>query len=188
MTNRPFRMYDHGRDFEAVKRIWRETGWVDGDDVEYAGMEALFQLGETEIATINDEAECIVHWTPGEVRYQDEVLTMGAVTAVTTSHVARKQGFAKELTARSLARQAEAGMAVSSLGIFDQGFYDKVGYGTGPYETLIQFDPATLDIDAHFRPPARLTKEHYKDDSPGADQSKEVSRCGNTDPSRCHES
>ncbi len=88
---------------------------------------------------------------------------MGADTAVTTSHIARKQGFAKELTARSLARQHEAGMAVSSLGIFDQGFYDKVGYGTGPYETLIQFDPATLDIKARFRPPTRITREHYKD-------------------------
>ncbi len=71
MTNRPFRMYDHARDFDAVKRIWCETGWVDDDADDYAGMEALFQLGETEIATMNDEAECIVHWTPAEVVYLD---------------------------------------------------------------------------------------------------------------------
>lgn len=163
MTNRPFRFYDHARDFDAVKRIWRETGWVEGEENEYAGMDAFFQLGETEIATINDEAECAVHWTPGEVQYQEDVLPMGAVTAVTTSHIARKQGFAKELTARSLARQADRGMAVSTLGMFEQGFYNRVGYGSGPYEVLIQFDPTTLNVDHPFRPPTRLTRDNYED-------------------------
>lgn len=110
---------------------------------------------------INDEAECAVHWTPGRVRYQDETLELGAITAVTTSHIARKLGFAKNLTARSLACQFQAGVAVSALGIFDQGFYNQLGYGSGPYETLVQFDPTTLRVDTSFRSPTRLSSDDY---------------------------
>ena len=161
MTNRPFRPYDHARDLKAVQRIWQEVGWSDGEERDNAAMEVLFQVGETVVATINDEAECLAHWTPGTVQYLDETLAMGAVTAVTTSHISRKLGFARELTARSLARQADQGMEISALGIFDQGFYDKVGYGTGPYENLVKFDPATLTINHPFKPPTRLTKDHY---------------------------
>ena len=162
MTNRPFRPFDFDRDLKAVQRIWIECGWIDDEDDERAITADFFRAGEAEVATINDEAECSVHWTRGTLQYLDEVLPMGAVTAVTTSHISRKLGFARELTARALARQKEAGMLVSALGMFDQGFYDKVGFGSGPYETLVQFDPATLKVDARFRPPTRLTTKDYR--------------------------
>ena len=83
------------------------------------------------------------------------------VSAVTTSHVSRKQGFAQRLSARSLARQYEVGNDVSTLGMFDQGFYNKVGYGSGPYETLIQFDPSSIMVNTRARPPKRLTEDDY---------------------------
>ncbi len=162
MSNQPYRKLDHERDIKSIQRIWIECGWIDNEERELNAVSDLFKVGESEVALINDEAECVVHWTPGHVRYQNETLELGAVTAVTTSHIARRLGFAKELTARSLARQFQAGMAVSALGIFDQGFYNKLGYGTGPYETLVQFDPATLRVDASFRPPTRLTRDDYE--------------------------
>ena len=163
MTNRPFRKFDHAKDIEAVQRIWIETGWIDDDKDERQWVSDFFSIGEAEVATIDQEAECAVHWTRGTMQYQEETLTMGAVTAVTTSHIARRQGFAKELTARSIARQYEAGMDVSSLGIFDQGFYNKVGYGNGPYETFVQIDPSKLMINVPYRVPRRLTTEQYRD-------------------------
>jgi hypothetical protein len=46
--------------------------------------------------------------------------------------------------------------------MFDQGFYNKVGFGTGPYETLIQFDPSALMVNTRARPPKRLTEDDYK--------------------------
>ena len=162
MTNHPFRMLDHERDIKSVQRIWIECGWIDDEDEEKKIVSDFFRHGETEVATINDEAECSVHWTEGNLKYQDETLDLGAVTAVTTSHVARKLGYARALTARSLARQLAAGKIVSALGMFDQGFYDKVGYGSGPYENLVQFDPASLKVDHPFRPPGRLTPDDYK--------------------------
>lgn len=163
MTNRPFRPLEYDRDIKAIQRIWIECGWIDDEEAERGLVEKFFKTGETEVATINDEAECSVHWCPGTMCYQDEKLDLGAVTAVTTSHIARKLGFAKELTARSLVRQYEAGMDISALGMFDQGFYNKVGYGSGPYEMLVQFDPTTLTVDAPFRPPVRLTKAHHQE-------------------------
>jgi predicted acetyltransferase len=163
MTNRPFRPYDPAKDVKTVQRIWKEVGWIDDDKDESDALEDLLKTGNTEVATINDEAECLVHWTPGTVQYQEETLQLGAVAAVTTSHISRKLGFAKDLTARSLAHQFESGIEVSALGIFDQGFYNKLGYGTGPYENLVQFDPATLMIDHSFRPPVRLTIDHYQE-------------------------
>ncbi len=162
MTNRPFRPFDHAKDMKAVQRIWQEVGWIEDDEDELEATSEFFKTGHTEVATIDDRAECSVHWTPGSVQYQDKTLTMGAVTAVTTSHLARKLGFARELTARSLAAQRREGMVVSALGMFDQGFYNKVGYGTGPYVNEIQFDPTTLNVESGFRPPRRLSADDYE--------------------------
>jgi predicted acetyltransferase len=79
---------------------------------------------------------------------------------VTTSRIARKTGFAKRLTAASLANAAESGAAVSALGMFEQGFYDKLGFGTGGYEQIAVFDPASLTVTNGFRPPKRLTYDN----------------------------
>jgi hypothetical protein len=101
-----------------------------------------------------------VVWTPGVIRYQDIDLPLCTVTAVTTSRVGRKQGFASVLTARALRAGAEAGAVVAALGVFDQGFYERVGFGPGPYEHLVSFDPASLDVThVPYRRPVRLTTE-----------------------------
>jgi hypothetical protein len=156
-----YREFEFDRDIDAVIRTWRECGWID-DDKQVPSLKDLFSVGEALVGTIDDEAECVVHSTPGSIMYQDQELFLGAVTAVTTSRIARKSGFARELTARLLARQASAGMQVSALGMFEQGFYDKVGYGTGSYEHWITFDPATLKVDPSFRPPKRLVPKDYE--------------------------
>lgn len=164
MSNTPYRTFDVEKDMKAVQRIWQECGWIDDDDDDdKKAMEDFFKVGHTEVATINDEAECSVIWTEGSFLHQETPLKMGAVTGVTTSHIARKLGFAKVLTARSLANQAAAGMEISALGMFDQGFYDKVGYGTGPYETMVRFNPSNLTVDAPFRVPTRLTTDHWRE-------------------------
>jgi hypothetical protein len=149
-------------DLPAVDRIWRECGWIDDDD-DTKALEGFFSIGKAFIATVEGgtEAECSAHHTPGHIYYQDEALPLGAVTAITTSRIARKLGLAQQLTARLLAYQAESGMAVSALGMFEQGFYDRVGFGTGSYENWVSFDPAQLTVDGPFRVPQRLTDKDY---------------------------
>lgn len=158
-----YRDYNSRTDAKAIRRIWLECGWIDDLDSDGPHVTEFFEGAEDAlVATIDGEAECAVHSTHGTLKYQQEDLSMGAVTAVTTSRVARKLGFARELTARMLARQVAAGHVVSALGMFEQGFYDKLGFGTGCYEQLIKFDPSTLMIDRDFRPPKRLTSKDFE--------------------------
>lgn len=157
-----YRDYDPERDAKAVRRIWKECGWIRDEERDGVYVDSVFKAAnDALVATIDDTPECAVHGMYGEIRYLAESLRMGAVTAVTTSHVSRKLGFAGELTARLLARQAEAGMEVSALGMFEQGFYDRLGFGTGAYEQWIRFDPATLTVSKTFRPPKRLQVNDY---------------------------
>lgn len=156
-----WREYSADRDLQSVQRIWRECGWIT-DEKQADVLESLISAGEGLVATIDDEAECFAHSTPGLISYQNEDLNLGAVTAITTSHIARKLGFAGRLTAKLLSRQVASGQHVSALGMFDQGFYDKLGFGTGSYENWIRFDPVSLLVDRQFRPPKRLTVSDYK--------------------------
>ena len=78
---------------------------------------------------------------------------------VVTSRVARKQRLASRTTARALAHCAERGSLVAGLGIFDQGFYDKLGFGTGGYDHFATIDPATLTVPYCTRMPVRLGPE-----------------------------
>ena len=157
-----YRAYDEARDLAAVQRTWREVAWIE-NDAQAEGLKGFLAVGQSLVATIDGEAECLVHCTPGTMSYQNEALELSGVTAVTTSRIARKQGFAGQLTAQALARDAQSGFEVSALGMFEQGFYNKVGFGTGSYEQWITFDPASLTVERGFRIPKRLTKSDWQD-------------------------
>ncbi len=174
MDIRPF---EAERDLKAIQRIWREIGWIDSKAGEGAVADML-STGRCLTAALDGEAECMAHTSLGAMRYQnsarsqsfvpnlepgvDEDLSMCAVTAVMTSRIARKLGLALQVTARQLAAGAQDGAALAVLGVFDQGFYDRLGFGTGSYEHTFRFDPATLRVDAPFRPPKRLTKDDWQ--------------------------
>ncbi len=152
------RSYDPEKDQKAAYRIWREVGWIDSAKQEKS-LDNFIKAGRSLVAEINDEAECMVVSAPGIFRYLNEDLAMSVVTAVTTSRVARKQGLAKKLTAQLIAADAAEGALVTALGIFEQGFYNLLGYGSGPYEHWISFDPAQLNLKKRARIPRRLTND-----------------------------
>jgi hypothetical protein len=155
-----YRAYDPERDKEATHRIWRETGWI--EDGQEQAMDVFLQAGRAMVAEVNGEAECLVASAPGEMRYLDETLPFVAVTAVTTSRIARKQGYARKLTARVLAADAADGALVAGLGMFEQGFYNQLGFGTGSYEHWVSFDPARLRVGARARVPQRVTADDWQ--------------------------
>ncbi|MCD6495227.1 GNAT family N-acetyltransferase, partial [Candidatus Bipolaricaulota bacterium] len=115
-----FRRYDEKRDKEAVARIWREVGWIEKKEHEEA-MTAVLETGRTLIAEVSGAAECMVNTCPGTLRHLEEDIPVSIVGGVTTSRIARKQGLAGRVTARTLAEDAEDGLKVALLGIFDQG-------------------------------------------------------------------
>jgi hypothetical protein len=156
-----FRAYDPERDRDAVHRIWHETGWIEPGHERM--LDVFIEASRSWVAEVAGEAECLVSTAPGTVRYLEADLPMSCVTAVTTSRVARKQGFGARLTAAALAADAAEGAAVSALGMFEQGFYNRLGFGTGSYEHLVRLDPATLRSGCGDRPrvPRRITPDDW---------------------------
>lgn len=156
-----FRKYEPTRDNEAVKRIWHEVQWIE-DSADEKLLDAFLLEGRALVADLNGNAECLTTANPGKLKYLNEEVPLSVVTSVTTSRIARKQGLAKKLTAQLIAEEAESGAAVSTLGIFEQGFYDQLGYGSGSYEHWVSFDPADITIRKNIRPPIRLGVEDGK--------------------------
>lgn len=154
------RPIDLTEDMRAVERIWYECGWVE-NETQAGFVKDFLSTGRCIVGCLDGTPECQVHTVPGTMQHLDQPLKLCAVTAVTTSRIARKQGFARVMTAQQLAAGAEGGAEVAALGMFDQGFYDQVGFGTGAYEHTIRFDPATLLVDVPFRVPSRLTKDDW---------------------------
>ncbi len=160
MNDVTIRLFDPDNDFPAVQRVWNEVGWI--DSVEDAGLFDFFSVGRVLVAQLGADVECSVHTLPGAMRYETTDLGLCVVSAVTTSRVARRLGLAQRLTARQLAHGAEEGAAVAALGMFDQGFYDKVGFAAGPYDNFFCIDPSTLTVNVPYRAPVRLQKEDYE--------------------------
>lgn len=154
-----FRRYEPGRDADAVHRIWMETGWLEPakEDVMDLGLAACTAL----VAELEGTAECLVMSAEGTLRHLRDDLPFWAITGVTTSRVARKQGLASRLTAAALAEGAAQGKAVAGLGMFEQGYYDRLGFGTGAYVHRIQCDPAQIRVPVPDRIPRRLTADDW---------------------------
>ncbi|NOZ71469.1 MAG: hypothetical protein GXP38_06075 [Chloroflexi bacterium] len=152
-----FRKYNPETDQVATRRVWREVGWLESKAKEPV-LDQFLSAGRTFVAELRGEAECIATSMPGSMRYLQQELAFSAITGVTTSRIARKQGLARRLTARLIAADAAAGAQVTGLGIFEQGFYELLGFGGGSYEHWIEFDPAQLLISTRPDIPKRLTE------------------------------
>jgi hypothetical protein len=159
-----FRRYAHKRDAEAILEVFKEVGWLEpGKDREKdAVTHAFFKAGRSWIAELRGRAESLALAMAGAFCYLNEDLSLCAVTAVVTSTIARRLQCASRTTAEAIADAAEEGTLVAGLGVFEQGFYNRLGFGSGPYEHWIDFDPATLKVDAPSRPPHRLTASDWK--------------------------
>lgn len=150
-------------DLDAVRRIWEEIGWIEaGNERESEACAQFLDAGDVIVAIIDGSAECAVHRTVGTVRYLDDDLPMTAIGAVTTSRVARKRRLASRMTAEALATGAAEGSVVGALGMFEQGFYDRIGFGTIGYEHTLTFDPSSLRVDVPYRHPVRIGSNDWE--------------------------
>ncbi len=149
-------------DGDAARAIWHEVGWIDDSKNHADGLDSFLASGDGWVATIRGGAECIVTTARGSMAYLGATIPMSFVTSVTTSRIARKKGFAGRLTARALAADAARGALVSALGMFEQGFYNRLGYGTGGYEHIVSFDPASIALEGKTAVPVRLGMGDYE--------------------------
>lgn len=156
------RDYISTKDNQDLIRIWQEIGWITTEKDEEEGLTIFVQGSKSLVAEIDQEVEGFVCSTPARLQYLNEPLELQAITAVTVSRVARKQGIAGSITARAIAEAAGEGYQLSGLGMFEQGFYNQLGFGTGSYEHIISFDPASLNIEVKARPPKRISAADWE--------------------------
>ena len=153
-----YRNYDPSRDADAVKRMYCEAGWGDYKDCDRAYVEAERSL----VALIDDSAAALAVSSFGDIRYLDETLPLACIGAVITDLTARKQRLSSQLTARRVMLDARDGTAVSVLGAFEDGYYNRLGFGTGSYDHWVHFSPSNLKIDVEPRTPRRLTENDWE--------------------------
>jgi predicted acetyltransferase len=148
------------KDFPAINRIWKECGWL--EEKMDSTVQEIIGDSHIKVAEINHSVEATAMATDARVQYQNTVINANVINAVTVSLVARKSGLASQALACLLADEAKRGIPLSVLGMFEQGFYNKMGYGTGNYFRQLHFDPAELNIPVKCRIPARLSIKDYK--------------------------
>ncbi|MBN1686679.1 MAG: hypothetical protein JW852_08490 [Spirochaetales bacterium] len=135
------RPYVAKKDRTSVHRIWKECGWpVD----EEAAVDTLLRSGFSMVFELKGAAESFVTSVPARLHYAGTQLDHAAIAAVATGRVARNLGTASGTVAAILSEEAARGCSTAGLGVFEQGFYDRLGFGTGTYEHWIAFDPAWL--------------------------------------------
>ena len=149
-------------DLTSITRMWIEVGWIEHDnELQAEALSHLLQYGRAIVGVVDGAAECLVHRTPGTIRYDTVDLPLCAITAVTTSPIARNIGLATRMTAEAIAGGATDGAAVAALGMFEQGFYDRFGMGTLAYLDFLSFDPARLRANPPRRAPIRVTRDDW---------------------------
>ena len=152
-----FKNYNKEKHEKAVRQIWLECGWI--EDKNYKPLDKILENTKAMVAELNGNAECLVIPVSGNIRYQDKELALNCIAGVTTGLVARRQRLAGKLTSKVIAREAENGAKVSTLGIFEQGYYNKLGFGNGKMKLSTSISPINLDIDIVPRVPVRLTPD-----------------------------
>ena len=148
-------------DRRHLHRIWHEVGWIKPDTYKY--MDNWIDNSSGLVAELNGQPECYVTSIRGDFKYQNSHLPFSCISGVTTSLIARKQNLAGKTTAKKIADDALSGAIICGLGMFEQGYYNQLGFGTGTYEYVIHFSPATLNINIPFGVPERLNIKDLKD-------------------------
>jgi hypothetical protein len=157
------RKYEATRDRESVKRIWREVGWLQEGVEQEQAMDAYIEAGYALVGEVEGFAESLVLAVPGALHYLGDDLPMCALTGVATSPIVRGQGMASSLAAACLASEAASGAVVAALFMFDQGYYDRLGFGSGSYDHLVKFHPAWLTVEDSPRAAERVTRDDWEE-------------------------
>ena len=157
------RRYDSDRDAEAMLRIYADVGWHDDSARQASAIERYHEGGSTWVALIDGRAESFASNHDGTLAHRDTPLPLVVVGGVGTSHIARRGGIATRVTAEAIAGDVlDKGAAVAVLGVFDHGFYDRIGFGAGAYDRLVAFDPGALRVPALTRAPVRLGLDDFE--------------------------
>jgi hypothetical protein len=151
------------RDRDSVLQMWHEIGWLDQTNArECEAFDYFAQAGPGLVVRFDGAAECLALSTAGRLRYLDADIRLAGITAVTTSPIARQQGLAGRTTAQLVAHCVDQGAQLAMLGIFDQGYYDRLGFGAGSYDHRIHVAPEDLKVALPSQPVCRLGPDDWE--------------------------
>jgi hypothetical protein len=158
-----WRYFDSNQDQDAAERLWHEVGWLNRADPQACkGMAIYTSATKGYAGLVHGAPECFVFTAPATFQYLGEELSLCGVTGVATSRNGRKQGLALGLAARAVAEAARDGVALAGLSTFEQGFYDRIGFGNAAYEHLWRFDPVRLTVSDQVRAPHHLHPSDFE--------------------------
>ncbi|MCK5785590.1 MAG: GNAT family N-acetyltransferase [Candidatus Sabulitectum sp.] len=156
--------YNKEKHLAKCLSIWTDVGWLEKGEEKL--VERLFDSSDALVGEHDGEAVALSFAHSGTLRHAShhQDLPFCAISAVTVAYHVRKLGFAGTLTAELLARGAERGEAFAGLGMFEQGFYDRLGFANFPYTRISEFRPSDLKLSGSFSSePVRLSKKNWAD-------------------------
>ena len=155
-----FCLNDHS---EKVIFLLKEAGWLERDSDRDAFISYLNRQGaSTVVAAVDSKIEGLaVAEHNASMNYMFQTVNLTVIDTVCASGVSRGMGVASMLVARQLANAADNGLHLASLGVFDQGFYDRLGFGSCIAEPLFCFDPLQLICKQERRTPERLGEDNF---------------------------
>ena len=155
-------VYDEDLHRAGAQLVWHDCGWSDKVD-ECELLDTFFKLGPSWVGIRDETVQSIVHTAAATIRYQETDIPLQAVTGVTTALQARRGGLAAKTLGHAMAAGVANGAIVSALGIFDQGYYDRLGYGSLDIMRFIRFDPKDIRGAAIHRSPHRFSESDIED-------------------------
>ncbi len=72
----------------------------------------------------------------------------------------KHKGFS--IDSHAISEEVTHGTDLFILNMFEQGFYDRLGFGTGPYKNYVKFHPYQLSVPDLARSPKRLSMDQFK--------------------------
>ncbi len=157
-------LYDKEKHLEKCISIWMDAGWLMNGQEKLANL--WFDSADALVGKhVNDVVALgLAHSGTFHHAAHSQNISFCAISAITVAFQGRKLGFAGTLTAELLARGAERGEAFAGLGMFEQGFYDRLGFANFPYTRIAEFRPSELMLSGSFSSdPVRLGKENWQD-------------------------
>jgi len=150
------------RDFEDVRKVWMESGWLTDSPAQTKALKVFLDDTFGVVAHIKNSVEVLASARMGTLLYDRTDLPLASVSSVNVGRVARGLGLGGSATAQVVSEAARRGAAVAILGMFEQGYYDKLGFGSGVQQRHMTFDPGALKVPRLTRPPIRLTATDHQ--------------------------
>ena len=133
-------------DYAQVAALHKDAGWnleLDGFD---EGLRFHVPDCTVRVAADDERVHSAVLGAEGQFRYLDRTLRLSAITGVLTASWARRRGYAGRLLAELLEEEQQRGAVVASLGVFDQGFYNRYGFGNMGRDPVLVLNPSAIRV------------------------------------------